>query len=201
MPVPANISDLSTTAGSNPPTGSETPQEGDNHLRAAYSFIRQISDRIDGTTPADITVDDLTVNGNTTIGNASSDTVTFTATPAGRILGSTYTPTAAEVTNFSSPSVSGIIYSRVNNTVHLVGNVSGTSSTSGLMQVRVTVPIDSDFAVTTDCIGNATGSSGTVRAAGDVVAETTLNALLISVYQTSGAAVWDVRFQATYRVI
>lgn len=59
MPVPANISDLSTTAGSNPPSGSETPQEGDNHLRAAYSFIKQISDKLDGTTPTDLLTDTL----------------------------------------------------------------------------------------------------------------------------------------------
>jgi len=40
MTVPTNITDLSTTAASNPPNGSsDTPQEGDDHIRAAYSFI------------------------------------------------------------------------------------------------------------------------------------------------------------------
>lgn len=42
MAVPTAITDLSTTAGSNPPNGSsDTPQEGDDHIRAAYSFIAQ----------------------------------------------------------------------------------------------------------------------------------------------------------------
>lgn len=75
MPVPTNISDLSTTAGSNPPSGSETPQEGDNHLRAAYSFIRQISDRMDGTTSFN-----ASFIGNVTLGDAAADTVTINGT-------------------------------------------------------------------------------------------------------------------------
>lgn len=76
MPVPTSISDLSTTAGSNPPSGSETPQEGDNHLRAAYSFIRQLSNRLDGTTQSDSpTFVDVTASGNVTASSSASSTV------------------------------------------------------------------------------------------------------------------------------
>jgi len=39
MAIPTLITELSTTAASNPPAGSESPTDGDNHLRAAYSFI------------------------------------------------------------------------------------------------------------------------------------------------------------------
>lgn len=46
MPIPTNITDLSTTPASNSPAGSENPIEGDNHLRVAYSFIRQLYDGI-----------------------------------------------------------------------------------------------------------------------------------------------------------
>ena len=44
MPIPNVITDLSATAASNSPTGNENPIEGDNHLRTAYAFIRQIYD-------------------------------------------------------------------------------------------------------------------------------------------------------------
>lgn len=102
MSVPTAITDLSTTAGSNSPTGTETPKEGDNHLRAAYSFIAQLRDKLNGTdsTTAVITAlaatlinvatlnvsgtatvggtlgaVDLTTTGNTILGNASTDTL------------------------------------------------------------------------------------------------------------------------------
>lgn len=46
MPIPSNITDLSTTPTSNSPAGSENPIEGDNHIRTAYAFIRQLYDGI-----------------------------------------------------------------------------------------------------------------------------------------------------------
>jgi hypothetical protein len=42
MPIPSAITDLSTTPASNSPSGSEAPTEGDNHIRTAYAFIRQV---------------------------------------------------------------------------------------------------------------------------------------------------------------
>ncbi len=44
MPVPPDISSLSTNPTSNPPAGTESPTEGDNHLRTIYAFIRQVYD-------------------------------------------------------------------------------------------------------------------------------------------------------------
>ena len=49
MPVPASINDLSTTAGSNSPAGSETPAEGDNYNRSLSSFIAVLRDKLNGT--------------------------------------------------------------------------------------------------------------------------------------------------------
>jgi hypothetical protein len=46
MPVPSSIDDLSTTPGSNSPSGSETPTEGDNYLRTLSAFIAQLRDRL-----------------------------------------------------------------------------------------------------------------------------------------------------------
>lgn len=44
MPVPASINDLSTTAGSNYPAGSESPATLDDYQRAHASFIAQLRD-------------------------------------------------------------------------------------------------------------------------------------------------------------
>lgn len=44
MPVPASINDLSTTAGSNSPPGSESPAALDDYQRAHASFIAQLRD-------------------------------------------------------------------------------------------------------------------------------------------------------------
>lgn len=44
MPVPASINDLSTTAGSNYPAGSESPETLDDYQRAHASFIAQLRD-------------------------------------------------------------------------------------------------------------------------------------------------------------
>lgn len=44
MPVPASITDLSTTAGSNSPPGSESPATIDDYLRTHAAFIAQLRD-------------------------------------------------------------------------------------------------------------------------------------------------------------
>lgn len=49
MPVPATIADLSTTAGSNYPQGSDTPTTGDDTFRALSSFIAQLRDQLNDT--------------------------------------------------------------------------------------------------------------------------------------------------------
>lgn len=41
MPVPSTIADLSTTAASNSPQGSESPTEGDNYIRALSAIVAQ----------------------------------------------------------------------------------------------------------------------------------------------------------------
>ena len=44
MPIPTSVNDLSTTAESNSPTGSDSPSQIDNYIRAHASIIRQVSD-------------------------------------------------------------------------------------------------------------------------------------------------------------
>mgnify|MGYP006951079059 CR=1 FL=1 len=47
MPIPSSINDLSTTAGSNSPAGSESPSLIDDYLRTYASYIAQLRDRTD----------------------------------------------------------------------------------------------------------------------------------------------------------
>lgn len=54
MPVPASITDLSTTAGSNSPPGSESPATLDDYLRAHAAFIAQLRAVIGGSVDANI---------------------------------------------------------------------------------------------------------------------------------------------------
>jgi hypothetical protein len=49
MPVPASINDLSTTVGSNSPSGSESPGDGDNYIRSLSAFIATLRDKLNGT--------------------------------------------------------------------------------------------------------------------------------------------------------
>lgn len=44
MPLPSSINDLSTTAGSNSPSGSESPSTIDDYLRVYASYIAQLRD-------------------------------------------------------------------------------------------------------------------------------------------------------------
>lgn len=71
MPIPASINDLSTTASSNGPAGSETPTDGDGYLRAHAGFIAELRDKTNGT-------DTLTIRSGT-----FSGTMTGAATWSG----------------------------------------------------------------------------------------------------------------------
>lgn len=64
MPVPSSIDDLSTTAGSNSPSGSETPTEGDNYIRTLSAFIATLRDKLDGTSDTG-TIKNATFSGTT----------------------------------------------------------------------------------------------------------------------------------------
>jgi hypothetical protein len=73
MPVPSTIDDLSTTASSNSPAGTDTPQDGDNYIRALSSFIALLRDQLDGLGSVTLvapTISNPTITGTATIENA-----------------------------------------------------------------------------------------------------------------------------------
>lgn len=171
MPVPSTINDLSTTAGSNYPSGSETPTEGDNYLRTLSSFIALLRDKLNGTS-ATGTIKDATHSGN----------------PAGTILGSTYSPTPVAVANFSAAAANTHQYMRIGPIVHVAGSISGIA-TAGPVQVRVPIPIGSNFTNTYDMSGAGTSAQDSRPAF--VNADTTNDAAVIQWTSTGGAAsVW-----------
>lgn len=80
MPVPSVIGDLSTTAASNSPAGSDSVfPDLDNFIRALSAFIAQLNANKAGlaspTFTGTVTADVLTTTGNTTLGNATADTL------------------------------------------------------------------------------------------------------------------------------
>lgn len=70
VPVPASIDDLSTTASSNSPGGSETPTEGDNYLRTHASFIAALRDKLNGTSDTG-TIKNPTLSGTADVSGAT----------------------------------------------------------------------------------------------------------------------------------
>ena len=52
MPVPSAITELSTTPGSNSPSGSESPATFDDYMRTFAAFIAQLRDGKAATTDA-----------------------------------------------------------------------------------------------------------------------------------------------------
>lgn len=52
MPIPSTVADLNATAALNSPTGSESPTQGDDFIRAHAAIIRQVSDAASSFTQA-----------------------------------------------------------------------------------------------------------------------------------------------------
>jgi len=108
MPVPSSIADLSTSAGSNSPAGSETPSSIDDYLRSHASFIAQMRAVIGGAVDANIP-------------NAIVKTTSATDTTAGRVL---------KVGDFGAGAAAGTaLWGNAN----LVKTTSATDTTAGSM--------------------------------------------------------------------
>lgn len=72
MPVPSTIDDLSTTASSNSPAGTDSPQDGDNYIRALSSFVAQLRDKLDGSSGS-VTLEAPTINDPEITGAATAE--------------------------------------------------------------------------------------------------------------------------------
>ncbi len=116
MPVPSDITALSTTAASNSPAGSETPSSIDDYLRSHASFIAQLRAVIGGATNPNIP---------TATGTAAAANLTTSAldTTAGRVLkvGDFGVGTPIATTNLNTLTGTGLFS---------CGDVTGTPSSS-----------------------------------------------------------------------
>lgn len=85
MPVPSNISDLSQTAGSNSPAGSESPTLLDDYHRTTFAFIAKLRDGQGFSNPVD-----LASAATTDIGAQTSPFVRITGTTTITSFGANY---------------------------------------------------------------------------------------------------------------
>ena len=82
MPVPAAITDLSTTPSSNSPAGTETPTLGDDNVRTLSAFIASLRDKLNGTTATGV-LKDVIFSGTTAKGVSAVAYKTATTTISG----------------------------------------------------------------------------------------------------------------------
>ena len=206
MPVPASIDDLSTTASSNSPAGSETPQEGDNYLRSAFAFIALLRDKLDGSSNTG-TITNATFSG-TMAGAASWAALqTFAAGisvsgSSGNVLSGTYTPTTTAVSNVTSVSPNGLFkYVRVQNTVNVTGRLAITTTSTGSTTVGISLPVASNFTLSTDLAGVANqGRFGDVYVMLGISADTTNDRATLAFDTQNGGAGRDFYVDFTYEV-
>lgn len=121
MPLPSSINDLSTTAGSNSPAGSESPSLIDDYLRTYASYIALLRDG--GINKA-----------STTIGTASNVKMTLAAAAASATL------TATEIIVGSALGGSTYILANFSKTINLAttgagGMDTGTAPVNGFVAV------------------------------------------------------------------
>jgi hypothetical protein len=139
MPVPTTIDDLSTTAASNSPAGSDTPADGDNFIRALSAFVAILRDKLDGTSAS-----------------GTLTTPVFSGTPTGTVTSGTYTPTLTNTTNISASTSATCQYIRVGASVTVSGQLQmDPSAASALTQLGISLPVASTFASAGQCAGTA----------------------------------------------
>ena len=206
MPVPATIDDLSTTASSNSPAGSETPTEGDNYIRTLSAFIALLRDKLDGSSNTG-TITNATFSG-TMAGAASWAALqSFAAgisvsSSSGNVLSGTYTPTTTAVSNVTSVSPNGLFkYVRVQNTVNVTGRLTITTTSTGSTTVGISLPVASNFTLSTDLAGVANqGRFGDVYVMLGISADTTNDRATLAFDTQSGGSGRDFYVDFTYEV-
>jgi hypothetical protein len=225
MPVPASINDLSTTAGSNSPAGSETPAEGDNYIRSHGSFIALLRDKLNGTSNTG-TVKNATFSGTmagaaswaglqtfaaglasttgTFSGAVTATTGTFSgAVTASNAVGGAYTPTATAGTNVSSATGGAARYIRLGDIVHVSGAVTiDPTSASTSSSLTLSLPIASNLGGSNlsgiATIGQGTGIGQVVAVIGDDSVNNTAQMAFVSGSDTASRN-WS--FQFTYSIV
>jgi hypothetical protein len=204
MPVPASINDLSTTAGSNSPAGTETPTEGDNYIRTYGSFIALLRDKLNGTSDTG-TVKNATFSGTMAGAAAWSALQTFAGglsvtSTAGNIAASTYTPTLTGILNVDGTLATACQYIRVGSVVTVSGLVAIDATAAGATRVGISLPFASDFTDFGQLAGTASAVAEPTRP-GAIFADTTNNRAELNYTATTGTGQLSWYFTFTYRIL
>lgn len=206
MPVPTTIDDLSTTAGSNYPQGTDVPTTGDDTMRALSAFVALLRDKLNGTS-ATGTVKDAAFSGTQTGAATWAALQSFSAgisvsSTSGNVYSSTYTPTTTAVANCSAVSPNGLFkYIREQNTVTVTGRITLTTISTGSTSVGISLPVASNFTLSTDCCGVANqGRFGDVYVMLGIAADTTNDRAQLTFDTQSGGAGRDFFVHFSYEV-
>lgn len=138
MPIPASINDLSTTAGSNSPAGSESPGLIDDYLRTYASYIAQLRDgALINSSPVVGTASNLKMTVSTA---AATATVTADEIIVGIALGggSYRLPSFSKSINLATTGVNAMDTGSapVNGWVAIYAIYNPTTATAGLLGVN-----------------------------------------------------------------
>lgn len=148
-----------------------------------------------------IVTNTLTANGPVNLGDASGDTITVTGTPAGQVIGSTYSPTRSAEANLDANVTMGQAqYMRVGATVTVSGAFTADPTLPATAtSFEFTLPVASNIGAVEDCAGVAFagGIAGLGAAISGSVANNTAVVSWISSDTTSQA--WS--YNLTYQVI
>ena len=178
MPVPTTIDDLSTTAASNSPAGSDTPADGDNFIRALSAFVASLRDKLNGTSST-----------------GTLTTPVFAGSPTGTVTSGPYTPTLTNFANIAASTAWQSQYLRVGNVVTFSGYATGVQpSTTGGCVLRVSLPIASDFSgggYLASGVGETQYHGGATIVANS---SNSINITFTAVSTTAGLVTWHVTY-------
>lgn len=133
-------------------------------------------------------------------GTANSGTYLRGDQSWGLLVDGTYTPGLSGTSNVTSVALNqDFIYSRIGGVVWVCGSVQVDPAAIGNTQVRITLPVPSNFSTSYDLNGNAT-TPVNGQSAGSVIADETNDAAILFFNSSDGAnRFWRLVFM--YRVI
>ena len=111
----------------------------------------------------------------------------------------TYTPTVTGAVNVAAATPQVCLYTRVGSMVIVSGRVDvDPTSASSPTQLRISLPVASDFTETTDAAGTANSTATATHGHGNIYADTTNNELYLSQTWGTGTGVAALGFTAQY---
>jgi len=140
-----------------------------------------------------------TLDGNVTLGDAAADTLTFNGTPAGQIVGGTYTPTLSNTTNVAASTARVCQYMRVGSVVTVSGSVNIDPTATGSTVLTMSLPIASNFANTYELGGS--GAPDITTPIPVVIRGSSTADAAIFVFNATSTSAQEVYFTFTYRII